>query len=94
LGYPNTTDEQLRIREETDYLSRIKTHPEKYSIQEHHIRKDRFGIIAMLPVLDENKEGTYETYKSRMSIEVMFDSMKNVLEADHTYMQNEQTLQG
>lgn len=24
----------------------------------------------------------------------MFDGMKNVLEADHTYMQNEQTLQG
>jgi uncharacterized membrane protein len=29
-----------------------------------------------------------------MSIEVLFDGMKNVLEADHTYMQNEQTLQG
>ena len=24
----------------------------------------------------------------------MFDGMKNVLEADHTYMQNEQTLEG
>jgi len=29
-----------------------------------------------------------------MAIEVMFDGMKNVLEADHTYMQDEQTLQG
>lgn len=29
-----------------------------------------------------------------MSIEVFFDSMKNVLDIDHTYMQNEQTLQG
>jgi len=29
-----------------------------------------------------------------MTIEVLFDGMKNVLEADHTYMQNEQTLQG
>ena len=29
-----------------------------------------------------------------MAIEVMFDGMKNVLEADHTYMQDEQTLHG
>ena len=33
-------------------------------------------------------------YKSRQAIEVLFDSTKNVLEADHTYMQNEQTLKG
>jgi len=87
-------DDQLRIREEADYLKRIKTHPEKYSIQEYHLRKDRFGTIAIITTLQENEESIYETYKSRMSIEVMFDSMKNVLEADHTYMQNEQTLQG
>ena len=29
-----------------------------------------------------------------MAIEIMFDGMKNILDADHTYMQNEQTLQG
>ena len=87
-------DEQLRIREEEDYLRRIKTHPENYSIQEYHNKKDRFGTIALLTGLEENEQQIYETYKSRMSIEMMFDSMKNVLDADHTYMQNEQTLQG
>ncbi len=29
-----------------------------------------------------------------MTIEVLFDGMKNVLETDHTYMLNEQTLEG
>jgi hypothetical protein len=29
-----------------------------------------------------------------MAIELLFDGMKNVLEADHTYMQDEQTLHG
>jgi len=29
-----------------------------------------------------------------MAIEVMFDGMKNVMEADHTSMQDEQTLYG
>jgi len=42
----------------------------------------------------EQAEDVYESYKSRMTIEVMFDGMKNVLEADHSYMQNEQTLEG
>jgi len=29
-----------------------------------------------------------------MTIEIVFNGMKNVLEADHTYLQDEQTLQG
>ncbi len=36
----------------------------------------------------------FHTYKSRGAIEIMFDGIINVLEADSTYMQNEQTLQG
>lgn len=87
-------DEQLRIKEDADYLRRIKTHPESYTIEEYHHKKDRFGTIALLTGIDDSPGNIYETYKSRMTIEVMFDSMKNVLDADHTYMQNEQTLQG
>lgn len=87
-------DDQLRVKEENDYLARIKTHPENYSIQEYHKRKDRFGTIAMLTNLKDKEEDVYLTYKSRMAIEIMFDGMKNILGADHTYMQNEQTLQG
>jgi transposase len=87
-------DEQLRVKEDADYLMRIKTVPEKYSIEKYHEKKYKFGTIALLTPLNESAQEIYETYKSRMDIEVMFDSMKNVMEADHTYMQNEQTLQG
>jgi transposase len=87
-------DEQLRVKEETDYLARIRTHPEKYSIKDYHERKDRFGAIAMLTNLAGTEQQVYQTYKGRMAIEVMFDGMKNVMDADHTYMQDEQTLQG
>ena len=87
-------DEQLRIREDADYLRRIKTHPESYSIEGYHNKKNRFGTIALLSPIEDKPDVIYETYKTRNSIEVMFDSMKNVMEADHTYMQNEQTLQG
>jgi transposase len=88
-------DEMLRIKEEADYLGRIKTHPEDYSIDKYHQYRNRFGTMALLTNLkNNNAQDMYETYKSRMYIEVMFDGMKNVLEADHTYMQNLQTLQG
>lgn len=87
-------DEQLRVKEENDYLTRLKTHPENHSIIEYHKRKDRFGTIAFLTNLKDNEENVYLIYKSRMAIEIMFDGMKNILDADHTYMQNEQTLQG
>ena len=88
-------DESLRLNEERDYLRRIGTHPENYSLPEYHAKKDTFGTLVVLTNL-KDKEGIeiYQTYKSRMTIEVLFDGMKNVLDADHTYMQDEQTLQG
>lgn len=87
-------DEQLKVREDKDYLTRIKTVPEKYNIEKYHQKKNWFGTIAMLSVIDDEPQAIYQTYKSRMEIEELFDSMKNVMDADHTYMQDEQTLQG
>jgi len=87
-------DEPLRVKEENDYLLRINTHPESYSIEKYHLKKDHFGTIALLTNLATTDQDVYQTYKSRMAIEIMFDGMKNILDADHTYMQNEQTLQG
>jgi len=88
-------DESLRLNEERDYLNRIATHPESYTLEEYYQKKDSFGTLVLLTNLKRQAgQEVYQTYKSRMLIEVMFDGMKNVLEADHTYMQNEQTLQG
>ena len=87
-------DEPLRVKEENDYLIRISTHPENYTVDKYLIKKDWFGTIALLTNLKMTEQDAYQTYKSRMAIETMFDGMKNILEADHTYMQNEQTLQG
>jgi IS4 transposase len=51
-------------------------------------KKHRFGTIALLSQVNASAQEIYEAYKSRMDIEVFFDSMKNVMEADHTCMQN------
>ena len=88
-------DEALRIKEEKDYLERIETHPESYSLEKYHARRNVFGTIALLTAIkNSTAEDIYQSYKSRMTIEVLFDGMKNVMEADHTYMQDEQTLEG
>ena len=87
-------DEKLRVKEELDYLMRINTHPETHSVENYHEKKNRFGTMAMISNVKETEEGIYQTYKSRGAIELLFDGMKNVLEADHTYMQDEQTLKG
>jgi len=87
-------DESLRVKEEKDYLRRIQTHPESYTIEQYHQGKGTFGTIVLLSNLDEDACQIYQLYKSRMAIELMFDSMKNVMQCDHTYMQDEETLQG
>jgi len=87
-------DEKLRVKEEQDYLLRIHTHPETHSVEKYHLKKNRFGTMSMLSNIKQTEEDVYQTYKSRGAIELLFDGMKNILEADHTYMQNEQTLKG
>jgi transposase len=88
-------DDSLKLKEETDFLTRIHTHPEEYSTESYKEKRNRLGTIAIITDTKlDNAQHAYETYKSRLYIETLFDSMKNVLEADHTYMQNQQTLEG
>ena len=88
-------DEVLKIKEERDYLQHIETHPEIYSLNGYHKKLKTFGTIALLTNLKRRQAvGVFEMYKSRMTIEAPFNEMKNVLEADYTYLQKEQTFQG
>ena len=88
-------DESLKVKEEKDYLRRIETHPENYSLQGFHQKRNTFGTLALLTNFQfKTGKDVYETYKSRQAIEVTFDGMNNVMEADHTYMQDDHTLYG
>ena len=88
-------DEQMHLIEETDYLKRIETHLHEYSINEFHQKQSSFGTLAILTSVTEiSPEEIYKYYKSRQSIETMFDAMKNTLQADSSYMQNETALYG
>lgn len=88
-------DDQLRVREERDYLDRIQTQPEKYTDVGFQEKLPYFGTFSVLTNMgSEIAEKIYNTYKLRSSIEIAFDTLKNVLEADRTYMRDEATLEG
>jgi len=86
-------DEQLKLEENKDYLNRIETVPEKYNMDGFFKKQHTFGTIAMLHNTTKNAETVYVSYKSRNQIEEMIDVLKNVIEADKSYMQNEQALE-
>ena len=86
-------DEKLKAEEIKDYLYRIDSLPEVYSIDEFHSRQYRFGTIALMNNLDKKPEQVFADYKSRSQIETMIDALKNIIDADKSYMQNEHALE-
>ena len=88
-------DDALRATEERDYLERAEKHPDTHSVEAFHERQSRMGTIAMLTNLaDKTPEQVYKSYKGRAEIEVMFDALKNILDADRTYMRDEEAVEG
>ncbi len=88
-------NEENKVEEERDYIIRVSDSPKKYNLEKFHKKKKQFGTLALFTNIDRKSgEKIYGIYKSRNQIEVMFDGLKTVLDADRTYMQNEETLQG
>lgn len=101
--YENTTegdrvitfsDEKLKVQEQQDYLQRISTHPEEYNKETFFHKQFEFGTLSCITNLKDEAERIYRIYKSRGQIEQVFDTYKNFLDADRTYMQNEKALYG
>ncbi len=86
-------DELLKLEESKDYLNRVEALPDNYSMEVFYQKQYHFGTIAMVHNTDKNPESVYINYKSRGQIEEMVDVLKNILEADSSYMQNEQALE-
>jgi len=89
-------DENLRVEEEQDYLGRIETHPEEeYTINNFHKKYSTLGTIALLTNLQKiPTPKVFQYFKSRAEIEQMFDTFKNVLKADRSYMRSDYSLEG
>lgn len=55
---------------------------------------EKAGKIIILSNLDRDDEEIFQLYKSRDRIEKLFDSYKNILEADRLYLQDNDTVFG
>ena len=83
-------DEELKLAEQKDYLQRVQNNRQGYSLEVFHTKQHRFGTIALLSSLkDTHASILFNYFKSRSAIETMFDTFKNILSADRTYMQGD-----
>lgn len=86
-------DERLKVEEENCFLNRVDKEQEK--MDELYNKEFTFGTIAV--IVNDQKLSAKETYdflKARTNIENVFDTFKNTLEADKTYMQSDAKLNG
>lgn len=86
-------DEKLKAEEEKDYLQRLEKQIEGYSIANFYEKQFKFGTVAMIENTNKSCQDVFELFKSRDQIEKSFDMLKSTLDADTSYMQNEQALE-
>ena len=95
-------DTRLREKESDDFLKRVEKNAEKkeadrdalYTEDTYREKYTTFGTLAVITNSDKCPKDVYTDYKSRCNVELMIDTFKNVLEVDHSYMQDEYALEG
>jgi transposase len=86
-------DSDLKTSEEKKYLSNVEKNKEGYAMENFIKNQYKFGTIVMKTNASKTPQETYGIYKERMEIEQSFDFLKNLLEQDKSYMQNEKSLE-
>jgi hypothetical protein len=87
-------DDELRVREQRDYLKRVENDVLDYSIDKFHDKHCQLGSLAIMENTGKAPGEVFADYKIRGNVETMIDTLKNIVEADRTYMQNESALEG
>lgn len=85
-------DVKLRAEEETTFIHLMNE--KKRNIEEYKVESNKFGKIAILSNKDKDGETIYLMYKDRENIEVAFDALKNELENDKTYLDDDDAVRG
>ncbi len=80
------------MEEERDFLIRVKD--DKQKLSEFYVNERKFGTITIITGTDLGAQKIFELLKSRVEIEVMFDTFKNTLHADRSYMGDDFGLEG
>ena len=85
-------DVKLRAEEETTFIHLMNE--KKRTTEEYKEESQKFGKIAILSNRDEGGETIYLMWKDRENIEVAFDALKNELENDKTYLDDDDAVRG
>lgn len=87
-------DESLKLSEQRGFLERIKAETSEFTIEDFHEKENTFGTISIITNTTYSAEEVYSYLKSRLNIECAFDTFKNTLDADKTYMRTDHHFQG
>ena len=72
-----------------------ETRPEECHIDKFYEKQHHFGTLSVIAIMLLSLQKRFFYFrKSRNSVKQMFDVFKNLLEANRTYMQNEESLEG
>lgn len=85
-------DGRLKVEEERDFLIRAKDDKDKLS--GFYENEKKFGTITIITGTDLSAQRIFELLKSRVEIEVVFDTFKNTLHADRSYMGDDFAMEG
>lgn len=83
-------NEAISARESAEYISKINNKWKGYTEENRKEDMKRFGIyIIKTNIKHYTLKTIYEYYKSRFEIEYMFDTLKNTLDLDLSYMHSD-----
>lgn len=85
-------NKSLMVEEEKNFLALV--HEGKRTRQEFDDARHRFGTLTLVTNADVTAEQAYSLYKQRGEVEQAFDSFKNALDWDRSYMQDTDAWRG
>lgn len=87
-------DEKHRGNESEHYMRRVlDPDKEDCTMESYRAKALQFGTLMLLNASGKDPEQAYLDYKTRGDVEQTIDGFKNILEADHSYMQDEKSLE-
>ena len=87
-------DEAHRGDESEDYMRRVfDPAMDGYTMENYKAKALQFGTLALMTTSGKDAEHVYLDYKTRGDVEQAIDAFKNIIDADHSYMQDEKSLE-
>jgi Transposase DDE domain len=85
-------DEKLKAEEEKDFMAHVKA--KRLGAEEYFEHQFCMGTIAAITNCSFGAQRLFELLKERLEVEQVFDTFKNTLHADRSFMRDDLGLQG